>query len=151
MKALLQWIRRLFLGAARRRREETRVWKSTVLQTLLTEVVDPEIPYVRDALFSWLITGEDGPKHLRRLDLFLPEVPLAVDVLGPEYSEDWELARPFVPDRKVWEALQEDLTLRRQRMQGYGCPYLEIRHSEAVSAAALHERTRRLLQLRYGG
>lgn len=137
-------------------RREAAVWRLSVVETLVSDVLQPGVPYVYDAVFSWLQTdpsvlplprgATDAPAF--RLTLFLPEVPLALDVLGPEYSERYEDAASYVDSRAEWEALQHQFQERRARLQQVGCPYLFIRYSDPVAAPILKERIRLLTDRR---
>jgi hypothetical protein len=142
-------VRRLYRYHVRQRaRRRIAVWHQTVLETFVRDVFRPDVPFVLDAAFSWLFDRRTELSTPRRLDLFLPEVPLAIDILGPEYAETWPDAEEYV-EREEWEALQAAQARRRQIMKHHRCPYLEVRHGELVNVSSLKERISILSESRY--
>lgn len=114
-------------------------WRVAVLDRLVALL--PEAPYILEGRYSWL-PGPEGT--CLGLDLLFPELPLAVDVLGPHYGS-WETAREFV-DRETWEALQASQSTKEVALQRVvSLPYLRITPEDPVDPNSLRLRLQRVL------
>jgi hypothetical protein len=140
---LATWKDRLAEPRRRRAREATETWRLGVLQTLISEVLEPDEPWQQGTALSFLQSPPVRLTHAVRVDLFLPEIPLAIDVLGPEARGHYRDAQGHLTLFQ-WQELMEELAWKRQRLARYRCPYLTVDDDEAVDSASLRERIRTL-------
>lgn len=134
------WLRKL-VGTEERSAIENR--RLDILHTLLREVFPQGTPYQYDVAPSFL-QRELDLTHPIRVSLVLPQLPLIIDVMGPEASPLFAQAEPYTT-RVAWEALQEELLRKRQLIQRYGCPYLVVHYFDTATSLALKERVSTLL------
>jgi len=110
----------------------------TVYETRRRAVLDailrllPGVPWVEAGTFSWLV----GPKgEYLSLDLFFPDMPLAVDVYDRVYAS-WERVRDVV-DRPVWEYLRSQEAAKTTVLRKLRVPYLRIYWDDPISESWL--------------
>lgn len=120
------------------------LWRRQVLERLVSDVFAAS-PYYHDAAFSFLQETFDPVAPLR-IDLFYPDYPLAIDVLPLSDSVDFREAAPYTT-KAAWDIRQQQLALKRERLEARRCPYWAIRHYDAVDTPNLKERVRVLLGL----
>lgn len=115
-----------------------------VITSLLEHVFPDEVPFYYDVAFSFLQPGLLDVINPIRVDLFLPDYPLAIDVLGPESYSDYRDARKYI-SQQSWLNNQEQLSLKRKKLLQYRCPYLIIWDYEAADPTSLSEAVKTIL------
>lgn len=112
--------------------------------TLVSEVISDETPYQYDAALSFLQPDPFDPRHPVRISLFLPDVPLAIDLLGMEAWPHYAEAAPYIAFGR-WAELQVEIATKRRIFSRYSCTYLPIYQGEPCDASSLKERMREIL------
>jgi hypothetical protein len=131
-----EWIRA-------RRLAPVRAWRCRVAETLVADVFAPGTPFQYETALSFLQPETFVAADPIRVALFLPEWPLAIDLLGPDTSNSFATAAPFI-ERPRWEIEQERLALKQRVFAQYNCPYLQLWNDEAVDPFSLAERIKNL-------
>lgn len=128
----------------KRRLAKVALHRTEVISTLLEHVFPVDVPFYYDAAFSFLQPGLLDISSPVRVDLFLPDYPLAIDVLGPESYSDYRDARKYI-SQQPWMNNQERLSLKRKKLLQYRCPYLIIWDYEATDPISLSEAVKTIL------
>jgi hypothetical protein len=133
----------------KRKREKLEKWRLEVVHRLIFDVLPAATPYQYDTALSFL-QSSSFPINLAdpvRITLFLPEYPLAIDLLAADDRPDFELAQRYL-SQKEWTHRQERLSRKIHDLEEYRCPYLVIRDNEPVDTHSLKERVRSVSGLR---
>jgi hypothetical protein len=126
-----------------------------VMERILFWIFPLDTPYLLDAGFSFLQPQPGSPEELRvpigfqlrhpiRLDLLLPDYPLAIDVLDPRDRSHFDRASSFI-SRFDWEWRQREMAEKVVGLTRYRVPYLQIQDDDPVDEASLMERIRALI------
>jgi hypothetical protein len=132
----------------KRERETVEKWRLEVVHRLIFDVFPPATPYQYDPALSFLQSG--FPINLAdpvRVTLFLPEYPLALDLLGSDDRPDFAVAHRYYSHTE-WSRRQERFSRKIHDLAEYRCPYLVIRDNEPVDIHSLKERVRSVSGLR---
>lgn len=125
------------------RRWQDRPRIEALAERLLQFALPPHTPYQYDPALSFLQPPGRPLGQAVRVTLFLPELPLAVDLLGPEADPRFDRVWLFL-GRPAWERVQADLAWKRRQLERYRCPYLVLTPNDPVDLTFLAERVRLL-------
>ncbi|HYT45655.1 MAG TPA: hypothetical protein VEP90_25240, partial [Methylomirabilota bacterium] len=78
-----------------------------------------------------------------RLTLFLPDFPLAIDVVGADGRPNYFDSKRYI-SRSGWDLLQSELSIKTEKLELYKCPYLIIRDYDPVDISSIRERVKAL-------
>lgn len=132
-----------------RRVDKVDLWIRETVVCLLEVVIPKDEPFYYDSAFSFLqyqdkeLSSLDLLNNPIRLTLFLPDFPLAIDVVGAGGRANYLDSAKYI-SRKDWDSLQSGLSIKTERLALYQCPYLIIRDSDPVDVSSLRERVKAL-------
>lgn len=114
-------------------------WREEILAILLGAVIPSGMPYLLDCAFSFLQLDPLDLSDPIRVDLYLPDLPLFIDLLPPGYSSDYREARKYL-SRSDWEEMQRRLAWKETRLKKYRVPYLRIYSQDSSYPLVLSRR-----------
>lgn len=116
-------------------------WKMGILYEIVRSIIPVDEPYYYDSAFSFL--QKEDLLNPVRIDLFLPNFPLAIDIVGREGRPNFLEAQKYI-SREDWDLLQSNLSFKLERMSAYRCPYLVIRDHDPTDSYSLRDKLRSL-------
>lgn len=128
----------------KKKREEERDWRALAINTLILAVLPKGTPYYYDTAFSFLQKNVVHLDDSIRVDLFIPDLDLFIDMILPSQDTDYRTARPYI-SRKDWEVVRERLAAKCSTLEKYYCRHLLIYHFESIDPHSLKERIRHLV------
>ena len=127
-----------------RRRAHLDQQKQETLHTLLESIIPSGVPYQYDVVPSFLQENPSDLRHPIRLTLLLPDVPLAIDLLGQESAETYPEARRYC-SFDMWRRNRSGLAFKTLRLREYFCPYLILRlDQDPLDLYSIRENIRRI-------
>lgn len=121
------------------RLSEYEVRRRTVLDRILKLLSG--VPWVEGGTFSWLV----GPNNeFLSLDLFFPDLPLAVDVYD-EYHRPWEQVKSCI-EKPIWEYLRAQEAVKVNVLNKLKIPYLQVYWDDPISESWLQMRLDQILR-----
>ena len=128
----------------KRRRRTFETWRSKIIKLLLEEILPENAPYQYDTVLSFLQVEGFDPIRPIRLDLLLPDYPLAIDFVGPQHNPSYGIASHYI-SKAEWEKLQQEAAIKQQMFASYGCPYMTLPSDEATDARSISEKIKAVI------
>lgn len=127
----------------RRRRDKAGIdrWRKDIIAALITHVIPDNVPFYYDTAFSFLQKERSKLDQPIRVDLFFPNYPLAIDIVGKDGRANYNESESFIT-KSDWDAKQAELSIKHRRFTEVRCPYLIIRDFEPTDLDSLKEKVK---------